>query len=117
MQLQSSTIQSDKNASLCKEPRRRRKKRKILNGLHTGKLTIYMRKSEIVIGKSKFVPIRRLERTENVGCRLSQSNFSTLLSLSNLFRYSLKRVLPPQCQIQLLNVYKRDIQPDDLCKW
>ena len=52
--------------------------------------TIYMRKPEIVIGESKFVPFRRSKRTENVGCRLSQSNFSTLLSLSSLFRYTLK---------------------------
>ena len=65
LQLQSSIIQSDKNASLCKEPQPSRKQRKNLNGLHAGKLTIYMRKPEIVIGESKFVPFRRLERTEN----------------------------------------------------
>ena len=76
-----------------------------------------MRKPEIVIGESKFVPFRRSKRTENVGCRLSPSNFSTLLSLSSLFRYTLKKVLLPQSQIQLLNVYKRDMHPDDLCKW
>ena len=79
--------------------------------------TIYMTKPEIVIGESKFVPFRRSKRTENVGCRLSPSNFSTLLSLSSLFRYTLKKVLLPQSQIQLLNVYKRDMHPDDLCKW
>ena len=79
--------------------------------------TVYTRKPEIVIGESKFVPFRRSKRTENVGCRLSPSNFSTLLSLSSLFRYTLKEVLLPQNQIQLLNVYKRDMHPDDLCKW
>ena len=40
-----------------------------------------------------------------------------LLSLSNLFTYSLKRITLPQGQIQLLNVYIRDIQPDGLSKW
>ena len=110
-------MQSDKNASLCKEPQPRRKQRKNLNGLHAGKLTIYMRKPEIVIGESKFVPFRLSKRTENVGCRLSPSNFYTLLSLSSLFRYTFKKVLLPQSQIQLLNVYKRDIHPDGLRKW
>ena len=79
--------------------------------------TIYMRKPEIVIGESKFVPFRLSKRTENVGCRLSPSNFYTLLSLSSLFRYTFKKVLLPQSQIQLLNVYKRDIHPDGLRKW
>ena len=79
--------------------------------------TIYMRKPASVIGEWKFVPFRRSKRTENVGCRLSPSNFSTLLSPSSLFRYTLKKVLLPQSQIQLLNVYKRDMHPDDLCKW
>ena len=40
-----------------------------------------------------------------------------LFSLSSLFTYSLKRITLPQGQIQLLNVYIRDIPPDGLCKW
>ena len=67
-------MQSDKNASLCKEPQPRRKQRQNLNGLHAGKLTIYMRKPEIVIGESKFVPFR-LWKEQKIGLSFEPIQF------------------------------------------